>query len=94
MEQTGSQKALDKEEQTQIMEKMELPDILKTSLINVFLVGDHPHVLHRADGLEAVNGELDEGTSQLSKKDRMDVCWRHQFLQGSWNYERMQNRCV
>ena len=26
----------------------------------------------------------------LSKKDRMDVCWRHQFLQGSWNYERMQ----
>ena len=28
---------------------------------------------------------------KLSKKDRMDVCWRHQFLQGSWNYERMQN---
>ena len=27
----------------------------------------------------------------LSKKDRMGVCWRHQFLQGSWNYERMQN---
>ncbi len=27
----------------------------------------------------------------LSKKDRMAVCWRHQFLQGSWNYERMQN---
>ena len=27
----------------------------------------------------------------LSKKDRMKVCWRHQFLQGSWNYERMQN---
>ena len=27
----------------------------------------------------------------LSKKDRMDVCWRHQFLQGSCNYERMQN---
>ncbi len=27
----------------------------------------------------------------LSKKDRMDVCWRHQFLQGSWNSERMQN---
>ncbi len=21
----------------------------------------------------------------------MAVCWRHQFLQGSWNYERMQN---
>lgn len=28
---------------------------------------------------------------QLSKKDRMSVCMRHQFLQGSWNYERMQN---
>ena len=27
----------------------------------------------------------------LSKKDRMAVAWRHQFLQGSWNYERMQN---
>ena len=28
---------------------------------------------------------------KLSQKDRMAVCWRHQFLQGSWNYERMQN---
>lgn len=28
---------------------------------------------------------------KLSKKDRMSVCMRHQFLQGSWNYERMQN---
>ena len=27
---------------------------------------------------------------KLSKKDRMSVAWRHQFLQGSWNYERMQ----
>ncbi len=27
----------------------------------------------------------------LTKQDRIDVCWRHQFLQGSWNYERMQN---
>ena len=27
----------------------------------------------------------------LSKNDRMQVAWRHQFLQGSWNYERMQN---
>lgn len=27
----------------------------------------------------------------LSKKDRLSVAWRHQFLQGSWNYERMQN---
>lgn len=30
---------------------------------DVFLVGDHPHVFHRADGLEAVDGELDERTS-------------------------------
>ena len=28
---------------------------------------------------------------KLSKKDRMSVAWRHQFLQGSWNYVRMQN---
>ena len=28
---------------------------------------------------------------KLSQKDRMSVAWRHQFLQGSWNYERMQN---
>ena len=28
---------------------------------------------------------------QLTKKDRLAVAWRHQFLQGSWNYERMQN---
>ncbi len=27
----------------------------------------------------------------LSKNDRIKVWWRHQFLQGSWNYERMQN---
>lgn len=28
---------------------------------------------------------------KLSKNDRFQVAWRHQFLQGSWNYERMQN---
>lgn len=28
---------------------------------------------------------------KLTQKDRMSVAWRHQFLQGSWNYERMQN---
>lgn len=28
---------------------------------------------------------------KLSRKDRISVAWRHQFLQGSWNYERMQN---
>ena len=27
----------------------------------------------------------------LDKSDRWAVCLRHQFLQGSWNYERMQN---
>ncbi|HEY0221991.1 PTS system mannose/fructose/sorbose family transporter subunit IID [Lactovum miscens] len=27
----------------------------------------------------------------LSKKDRINVVWRSMFLQGSWNYERMQN---
>ncbi len=28
---------------------------------------------------------------ELTKRDRMSVAWRSQFLQGSWNYERMQN---
>ena len=28
---------------------------------------------------------------KLTKKDRMSVCFRSTFLQGSWNYERMQN---
>lgn len=27
----------------------------------------------------------------LSKKERMNIVWRSMFLQGSWNYERMQN---
>lgn len=27
----------------------------------------------------------------LSKKERLSVAWRSTFLQGSWNYERMQN---
>lgn len=34
---------------------------------------------------------MSENKVQLSKSDRMSVCMRHQFLQGSWNYERMQN---
>lgn len=38
---------------------------------DVFLVGDHPHVLHRADGLEAVDGELDEGTSNAHHIDKL-----------------------
>ena len=28
---------------------------------------------------------------KLTVADRRAVAWRHQFLQGSWNYERMQN---
>lgn len=32
-----------------------------------------------------------ENKVTLSKQDRIKVWWRHQFLQGSWNYERMQN---
>lgn len=28
---------------------------------------------------------------KLTKKDRFKVAWRSQFIQGSWNYERMQN---
>ena len=28
---------------------------------------------------------------RLTKRDRWSVCWRSTFLQGSWNYERMQN---
>lgn len=32
-----------------------------------------------------------ENKIKLSKRDRWDVCWRSTFIQGSWNYERMQN---
>ncbi|BDP66301.1 PTS mannose transporter subunit IID [Enterococcus faecium] len=28
---------------------------------------------------------------KLSKRDRLAVAWRSTFIQGSWNYERMQN---
>ena len=28
---------------------------------------------------------------ELTKRDRFNVMWHSQFLQGSWNYERMQN---
>lgn len=28
---------------------------------------------------------------QLTKRDRLAVAWRSTFIQGSWNYERMQN---
>ena len=33
----------------------------------------------------------DKNQIQLSKSDRIAVCMRHQYLQGSWNFERMQN---
>lgn len=32
-----------------------------------------------------------ENQVKLSKKDRISIWWRSTFLQGSWNYERMQN---
>ena len=32
-----------------------------------------------------------ESKTKLSKADRLKVWWRSTFLQGSWNYERMQN---
>ena len=32
-----------------------------------------------------------ENKITLSQKDRISGWWRHQVLQGSWNYERMQN---
>ncbi len=28
---------------------------------------------------------------KLTKKDRFSIWWRSFFIQGSWNYERMQN---
>ena len=38
---------------------------------DVFLIGDHPHVFHGADGLEAVDGELDERTSHAHHVDEL-----------------------
>ena len=38
---------------------------------NVFLVCYNPHILNRADGLEAVDGELDEGTSHAHDVDEL-----------------------
>lgn len=34
---------------------------------------------------------MSEKKIQLSKSDRLKVAWRSTLLQGSWNYERMQN---
>ena len=31
-----------------------------------------------------------DNKNTLSKSDRLKVCLRSQFLQASWNYERMQ----
>lgn len=33
----------------------------------------------------------EENKYKLTKKDRLNVFWRSQFLQASWNFERMQN---
>ncbi|GAB2492668.1 PTS system mannose/fructose/sorbose family transporter subunit IID [Alkalibacterium psychrotolerans] len=33
----------------------------------------------------------EEKKYKLTKKDRLNVFWRSQFLQASWNFERMQN---
>ena len=35
--------------------------------------------------------EIQEKGIHLTKQDRLAVFNRHQYLQGSWNYERMQN---
>ncbi|MBK4752306.1 PTS system, mannose/fructose/sorbose family, IID component [Enterococcus faecium] len=35
--------------------------------------------------------KMAEEKIKLSKKDRLAVAWRSTFIQGSWNYERMQN---
>lgn len=34
---------------------------------------------------------MEEEKITLSKRDRLAVAWRSTFIQGSWNYERMQN---
>src|SRR5699024_5212757 len=34
---------------------------------------------------------MTEKNYKLTKKDRLHVFWRSQFLQASWNFERMQN---
>ncbi|MBF0993566.1 MAG: PTS system mannose/fructose/sorbose family transporter subunit IID, partial [Granulicatella sp.] len=34
---------------------------------------------------------MTEKKVSLTKQDRLKVMLRSQFLQGSWNYERMQN---
>lgn len=34
---------------------------------------------------------IEKSKYKLTKKDRMHVAWRSQFLQASWNFERMQN---
>lgn len=34
---------------------------------------------------------MTENNYKLTKKDRLKVFWRSQFLQASWNFERMQN---
>ncbi len=40
---------------------------------------------------EAAIEKNENGQVKLTKAVRKQVMWRHQYLQGSWNYERMQN---
>lgn len=38
---------------------------------DIFLVGDHPHVLYWADGLQTVHGELNEGAAHTHDIDEL-----------------------
>jgi len=44
-----------------------------------------------AEEIKTTEEALDPNRITLSLADRRAVCIRHQYLQGSWNYERMQN---
>jgi PTS system mannose-specific IID component len=44
-----------------------------------------------ADKKDAAIETTEDGKIKLSKSTRLKVFNRHQYLQGSWNYERMQN---
>ena len=41
--------------------------------------------------MDVILNKMAEEKIKLSKKDRLAVAWRSTFIQGSWNYERMQN---
>ena len=44
-----------------------------------------------AEEIKTTEKAQDTNKVALSLADRRAVCMRHQYLQGSWNYERMQN---